>query len=370
MIVARLVQGVGAAALVPGSLALIDAAIAPEDRGRAVGIWARMSGVTSALGPFVGGALVDTVSWRWVFLLNLPLAAVAVLITLRHVPESRDTAAHGRPDLAGAACVTVGLAAVIYALIEAPSRGWSPPTVVAAVVGVAGLVAFPLVERRARHPLLPLGMFRSAQFTGANLTTFAVYAGLGGALFLLSLQLQQTLGYSALQAGLATIPITVLMLLLSPAMGGLAQRAGPRVPMSVGPVVAGAGLALMARVTPGANYVADVLPAVVVFGLGLSLTVAPLTSTVLSAVTEDHVGAASGVNNAIARDAHRGGDVCSGRPRGPAHHPHGHRGASPRGARRPPGVPAPVHPVYRRRRAEDTPRELPGLRVVPPDADG
>jgi len=305
LIVARLVQGVGAAALVPGSLALIDAGIRAEDRGRAVGLWAGMSGVTSALGPFIGGWLVDAASWRWVFWINVPLAAAAVTMALRHLPESRDPTSpdQGRFDAAGAALVTLGLAGVIYALIEGPSRGWGALPVAAAVVGVLALVAFPLIEARVAAPLLPTELFRSRQFTGANLTTLAVYAALGGALFLLTLQLQQSMGYSALAAGLATLPTTIIMLLASPQMGALTQRTGPRLPMTIGPLVAGTGLALMARVVPGASYIGAVLPAVVVFGLGLSITVAPLTTTVLAAVAEQHVGVASGANNAISRMA-------------------------------------------------------------------
>lgn len=301
LVVARLLQGAGAAALVPGSLAMIDAGIAREDRGRAVGVWAGMSGVTSALGPFIGGWLVDAASWRWVFFLNVPLAAAAVAIALRHVAETRDPDATGRPDVAGAAAVTIGLAGVIYPLIEVPIHGWSPLAVAGAVTGVAGLVGFGFVEARTPSPLLPPSLFRSGQFTGANLTTFAVYGALGGALFLLALQLQQSLGYSALATGLVMIPTPVIMLLTSPWMGALAQRVGPRPLMTLGPLVAAAGLVLMAGITPGATLFTNVLPAVVVFGIGLSITVAPLTSTVLAAVPENHVGAASGANNAISR---------------------------------------------------------------------
>lgn len=304
LIGARLVQGVGAAALVPGSLALIDAGIVAADRGKAIGVWAGMSGVTTALGPFVGGWLVDTASWRWVFWINLPLAAVALLLAVRHLPGKQDSVARkGRFDSAGTALVTVGLSGVVFALIEGPARGWGTVTVAAGVVGILALVAFPILESRVSAPLLPPGLFASRQFTGANLTTLAVYAALGAAMFLLTLQLQQTLGYSALAAGAATVPSTVIMLLASPKVGEVAQRIGPRLPMTIGPLVAGAGLALMARVVPGAGYLGVVLPAVVVFGIGLSITVAPLTTTVLAAVSEDHVGVASGVNNAIARVA-------------------------------------------------------------------
>jgi predicted MFS family arabinose efflux permease len=236
-----------------------------------------------------------------VFFLNIPLAAAAVWIAARHVPESRDTTARGRVDIPGAAAVMVGLAGVTYALIEAPSRGWTPVTVTAAAIGATALVTFPLVETHADAPLLRLELFRSRQFTGANLTTLAVYAALGGALFLLALQLQQSLHYSALAAGLATLPITVIMLIGSPWAGALAERTGPRLPMTVGPLIAAAGLALMARITPGASYLQAVLPAVAVFGVGLTITVAPLTAAVLAAVSENHAGTASGVNNAVAR---------------------------------------------------------------------
>jgi EmrB/QacA subfamily drug resistance transporter len=303
LIVARFGQGVGSALLVPGSLALIDALISQEDRGRAIGRWAGLSGVSLALGPLIGGWLVDVLSWRWVFFINTPLAAVAFAVTLRYLPESRSTTATGRPDFVGAASVTVGLAGVIFALIEVPNRGWSALTVAAVALGIVALVAFPLIERRQRAPLIPLSLFRSAQFTGANLVTLAVYTALGGVLFLLSLQLQQSLHYSALAAGLATLPMTMIILLISSRIGALAQRVGPRWPMTAGPLVAGAGLALLTLVRPGAGYLAGVLPGVVVFGLGMAITVAPLTSTVLATVSEDHLGAASGVNNAVSRIA-------------------------------------------------------------------
>ncbi len=303
LVVARLAQGVGGALLVPGSLALIDASIRSEDRGRAVGTWAGLTGVAAAVGPFVGGWLVVAASWRWVFLINLPIAVVALALTVRHVPESRAPVTPHRLDVLGTVCIVAGLAGLTYTLIEVPARGWVPATVVAVVLGVAGLIGFPLVERRSPDPLLPLDIFGSRQFSGANLTTLAVYAALGGALFLLALQLQQSLGYSALAAGVANLPLTVLMMLLSPRIGALAQRIGPRLPMTIGPLVAAAGLALMARIVPGTSYWTVVLPSVVVFGLGLSITVAPLTSTVLASVAEARVGTASGVNNAVARTA-------------------------------------------------------------------
>lgn len=299
LIAARALQGAAAALLVPGSLALISACFHPDDRSRAVGAWSGLAGLASAAGPFVGGWLVDAVSWRLVFLLNLPLAAAAVWITLRHIPESR-AAETARPDLAGAAAVTVGVAGVTYALIEGPAQAGILP-VVAGVVGALALVVFVAVERRETAPMLPLTLFRSRQFTGANLTTFTVYFGLGGAIFLLVLHLQLTLGYSALRGGASLLPFTVVMLTLSARVGYLARRTGPRLPMTVGPLVTATGLLLMARVGPGSGYLDAVLPAVVAFGLGMTITVAPLTSAVLAAVDEGHVGVASGVNNAVAR---------------------------------------------------------------------
>ena len=301
LVAARAVQGVGGALLVPGSLALLAASFDPDDRGAAVGAWSGLSGVATALGPFLGGWLVDAVSWRLVFLINLPLAAVAVAVTLRHVPESRDPEAAHRPDLLGALAATVGLAGVVFALIEWSAEGVSGPVVLSGVVGIAALVAFPLVERDRAQPLVPLGIFRNAQFSGANATTITVYAAFGGALFLLVLELQQVLGYSALAAGAAFLPITVLMLALSARAARLSQHIGPRLPMTVGPVVVATGLALASGLGPGDSYLAGVFPAVTVLGLGLAFTVAPLTAAVLAAVDERHVGVASGVNNAVAR---------------------------------------------------------------------
>lgn len=301
LILARSAQGVGGALLVPGSLALIDATIRPDDRDRAIGVWAGLTGVASAAGPLIGGLLVAAVSWRLVFFVNVPIAAAAVAIVLRHVPESQDDTATGPPDVAGAASITLGLSGLVFALVQGPAHGWSALPVTAAVVGAVAFVTFPFVERRQHAPLLPLALFRSSQFTGANVTTFAVYAALGGALFLLTLQLQLTLRYSPVAAGLATLPTTLSMLLLSGQIGGLVQRTGPRLPMTIGPLVAGAGLALLANAMRGASYLGGVFPGVTVFGLGLAITVAPLTSAVLAAVDEQHVGAASGANNAISR---------------------------------------------------------------------
>ena len=303
LIAARALQGAGGALLVPGSLALITASFRSEDHGAAIGAWSGLTGVATAVGPFLGGWLVDSVSWRLVFLINVPLAAIAFWVTVRHVPESHDPGAGTRPDFAGAAATTLGLAGVVFALIQGPAHGWSPFVIVAAIVGAAALVAFPFIESRVGAPLVPLEIFRSRQFSGANGTTFVVYAALGVALFLVVVELQTVLGYSALEAGTATLPITALMLVLSPRAGRWSQRIGPRVPMTVGPLVVAGGLVLLAGIGPGTPYLTGILPGLVVFGLGLSLTVAPLTAAVMGSVEERHVGVGSGVNNAIARVA-------------------------------------------------------------------
>jgi EmrB/QacA subfamily drug resistance transporter len=299
----RAAQGLGAALLVPASLALLRTSFPEEDRQRAVAAWAGLSGVTSAVGPLLGGWLVDAGSWRLVFFLNVPVAALAVWVTLRHVPEDAPTGDTRKLDLAGSVTAALGLGGVIYALIEGPAHGWHPSTILSAVGGTALLAAFLFLEARKRHPMLPLGLFRSRTFSGANLTTLAVYFALGGAIFLVVLALQQRLGYSALAAGAALLPITLLLLALSPWVGRLAGRMGARPLMTVGPMLAGVGLALLTRMREGGGYVGTVLPGVLVLGVGLSLTVGPLTAVVLGAVEDRHAGIASGVNNAVARIA-------------------------------------------------------------------
>jgi EmrB/QacA subfamily drug resistance transporter len=291
LIAARAVQGIGAALLVPGSLAIISAVFDPEDRARAVGAWSGLGGVASAIGPFVGGWLIDSVSWRLAFFVNLPFAA-AVVFASRHVPETRSHTAEPL-DLHGAAAASVGLALVTYGLIES--------TTAALVAGLVLLGGFLVIEARSAHPMMPLGVFRNRQFSGANATTLAVYAALGGAFFLLIVELQVVLGYSALEAGSALLPVTLIMLALSARAGALAQRIGPRLPMTVGPIGVAAGLLLWTRVDAGSGYVGSVLPGAIVFGLGLSLTVAPLTATIMAAAEEEHLGVASGINNAVAR---------------------------------------------------------------------
>ena len=296
LIAARAVQGAGGALLVPGSLAIIAATFHPDDRGQAIGAWSGLAGVAGSIGPFLGGWLIDAVSWRLVFLINIPLAA-ATIVAARHVPETRSET-RAPLDVSGAALITVALAAISYAAIDR-----SDAAVLAAVIGVATLAGFLVVEHRSSHPMLPLGLFRSAQFSGTNLTTLAVYAGLGGALFLVVLQLQISLGYSALQAGSALVPFAVIMLLLSPIAGRIGQKIGARIPLTVGPIVASIGIFLLATIAPGDGYVADVLPGVLVLGVGMAVTVAPLTAAVLGSVGDDQAGVASGVNNAVARFA-------------------------------------------------------------------
>jgi len=304
LVAARALQGVGAALLTPGSLAILEASFRPEDRGKAIGAWSGFSGVGTAIGPFLGGWLIQAVSWRLIFAINLPIAALVVAVAWRHVPESRDQDARGGLDVAGGALVTAGLVGVTYGLIEGPAAGWaSAGPLTALIAGAVLLGAFVVRERRAAAPVLPLTLFSSAQFTAANVVTFVVYAALGGALFLLPIQLEQVSGYTALEAGVSLLPVTVIMLALSARSGALAARIGPRLQMSAGPVVIAAGLALFARIGYSGNYLTEVLPAVLVFGLGLAINVAPLTTTVLAAVPARHAGAASAVNNDVARAA-------------------------------------------------------------------
>jgi EmrB/QacA subfamily drug resistance transporter len=296
LVAARAVQGVGGALLVPGSLSIIAATFHPDDRAKAIGAWSGLAGVATSFGPFVGGWLIDAVSWRLVFLINVPLAAAAAVITVRHVPETK-APTEGRLDIAGSALITIALAGISYAAIEHHGAA----AVATAVIGVVALVAFVVVEHRAAHPMLPLGVFRSPQFTGANLTTLGVYAGLGGSMFFVVIRLQTSLGYSALEAGAAMVPFTLIMLVLSPAAGQLGQRIGARIPMTVGPIVAAAGMLLLSGLEAGDGFAADVLPGVVVLGLGMAITVAPLTAAVLGTVSDELTGVASGVNNAVAR---------------------------------------------------------------------
>jgi len=297
LIVARLLQGIGSALLTPGSLAMIQGAFAPGDRGRAIGAWSGLASIAAATGPFVGGVLIDYASWRWIFLINLPIALVSVVVALRSVPESSDPEASPRLDVLGATLGSVALDSVTYALIE-----WSSSLAPwAAGFGILAAAGFLRVESRSTHPMLPLGLFGDRTFSAANLMTLLVYAALGALPFFLVIQLQTVLGYGALSAGTATLPITLCMLLLAAKGGQLGSRIGPRIPMSVGPLVMGVGALWLTVVDAGSSYWAHVLPGLTVFGLGLALMVAPLTATVLAAAPDRNAGIASGVNNAVAR---------------------------------------------------------------------
>jgi EmrB/QacA subfamily drug resistance transporter len=292
LIMARALQGVAGALLVPASLSIISSVFDGDDRGQAIGAWSGLAAVAGAVGPLLGGWLIDAGSWRLIFFLNVPLAAVAVAIALRHIPETRDDDA-GPPDAVGAVLVSTGIALLAYGLIER--------SVPAGAGGLVALGGFLALERRSDHPMLPLSLFASSQFSGANLTTVAVYGAMGAALFLVTLRLQVTLGYSALEAGASFLPFTGLMTTLSARVGGVAQRIGPRLPMTVGPLLSSAGLVVFSRIGPGDGYVRAVLPAVVLFGLGMTVTVSPLTAAVLGAVDRRQAGVASAVNNVAAR---------------------------------------------------------------------
>jgi EmrB/QacA subfamily drug resistance transporter len=307
LVSARVLQGAAGAMMVPGSLAILEASFAPEDRGQAIGAWAGFAGISTAIGPFAGGALIDAGSWRLVFLIVVVVAGPAALIALRYIPESRDEELTGRPDWLGAALVSFGLGGVVYALVETGGRGLDDPIVaVLGVLGVALLVAFVGVERRVSRPLIPFEVFRSRQFSGANLATLANYFALGGAFFFLALELQTVLGYSALEAGAATFPATLLLLLLSPQAGKISGRIGPRWPMTVGPLVTAVGFLLLGRLDADSHYITDVLPGILVFGFGLTTFVAPLTTAVLAAVPDHQAGLASAISNAFARLAQLG----------------------------------------------------------------
>jgi EmrB/QacA subfamily drug resistance transporter len=305
LVLARALQGVAGALLTPAALAVIVATFPPDERGKAVGAWTAWGGIGTVLGPVIGGQLVDTASWRWIFALNVPIVVFTIVLILRVVPEGRERDPDARVDVVGALLCAFGLAGMTFGLIEQPLHGWSDPMVALPLVGGALLFAGFLVwEGRTAHPMLPLALFRRRNFAFGNIETFAMYGGLGLLFFFLVLFLQQVAGYSALAAGTTSIPVTVIMFALSMRFGALADKHGPRFFMGVGPLVAAAGMGLLLwRVSADVNFLTDLLPGLTVFGVGLSLTVAPLTATVLADADESNAGIASGVNNAIARVA-------------------------------------------------------------------
>jgi EmrB/QacA subfamily drug resistance transporter len=304
LIVARALQGVCGAILTPAALAVIVAVFPPDERGKAVGAWTAWGGIGTVLGPLIGGQLVDTASWRWIFAINIPIVLLTLFIVFRAVPEGRERDPNARVDVVGATLCALGLAGMTFGLIEQPLRGWGDPAVfLTLAIGAAMFVAFVVWEARSAHPMLPLGLFRRRNFAVGNIETFSMYGGLGLLFFLLVLFLQQVAGYNALEAGVASVPVTLVMFALSTRFGMLADRHGPRFFMGVGPLVSAAGLAWFLRLDADVDYLTDLLPGLLVFAIGLSITVAPLTATVLADADESNAGIASGVNNAIARVA-------------------------------------------------------------------
>lgn len=302
LIVSRILKGVAAAALVPGAMAMLGSVFYPDDRARAIGAWSGLAGVATAIGPFLGGWLIDDISWRWVFGINPVLVIAPIVIATRFVPDTSDPAA-APPDVVGGLLASFGLAGLVYGLIQGPDAGWTIPTTAATVAGVVALVAFVVLERRIDHPMVPVRLFASRAFTGANLATFVIWGALGAVLFLVTIRVQEDLGYSALEAGAATLPLTFLITPLASRGGAAAVRWGPRRPLAVGAVLIAVAFAVLSDVGPGDHYATGVLPGMVLLGLGLACAIAPVTTTVLASTEERHTGIASAINNAVARIA-------------------------------------------------------------------